>query len=295
LLVPEREIEEEARELERTEKKSKADEERRASAMENTFQVTFILTLFISCLIHLLLKAAHLGNSSAVRQNVIEFDLDVNAPRKRAKQFKQSQKQEDNVQQETLLHAAASYCDETLVMFLVERGKYLSYPSILKHYGFIIGAKPSILNKQQLSPFHAAILAGNTSVVRFIMERRGKSFDGYHPSKAAPSGRTPLQLAIASGVTAMVEFFIKEATTHDVERCWNVESMSDEIRDVLRTKVEKCFCLCFQTLTKLLSLIERFCGTQASDCVKLPNSCIEKKSTPTGISSDERETNCGRT
>lgn len=43
LLVPEREIEEEARELERTEKKSKADEERRASAMENTFQVTFIL------------------------------------------------------------------------------------------------------------------------------------------------------------------------------------------------------------------------------------------------------------
>ena len=176
---------------------------------------------------------------------MIEFDLDVNAPRKRTKQAKQFQKQEDNVQQETLLHTAASYCDETLVMFLVERGKYFSYPSILKHYGFIIGAKPSILNKQQLSPFHTAILAGNTSVVRFIMERRGKSFDGYHPSKAAPSGRTPLQLAIASGVTAMVEFFIKEATTHDVERCWNVEPMSNEIRDVLRTKVEKCFCLCF--------------------------------------------------
>lgn len=95
------------------------------------------------------------------------------------------------------------------------------------------------MNKQQLSPFHAAIFAGNTPVVRFIMERRGKSFDGYHPSKAAPSGRTPLQLAIASGATAMVELFIKDATTHDVERCWKTESMTDEIRNVLRMKVEK--------------------------------------------------------
>jgi hypothetical protein len=40
------------------------------------------------------------GNLSAVQKKVIEFDLDVNAPRKRIKQGKQSRKQEDNVQQE---------------------------------------------------------------------------------------------------------------------------------------------------------------------------------------------------
>lgn len=70
------------------------------------------------------------------------------------------------------------------------------------------------------------------------MERRGKSISGYHPSKAAPSGRTPLQLAIASGATDMVGLFIKDATIHDVERCWKTESIIDEIKDVLRTKVE---------------------------------------------------------
>jgi ankyrin repeat protein len=149
-------------------------------------------------------QAALSGRSAAVQKNVIDFDLDVNAPRKRIKQGKQLRKQEDNVQEETLLHAAASYCDETLVMFLVERGTYfISISQYSKNHGSI-GAKSLALNKQQLSPFHAAILAGNTRVVRFIMDRRGKSFDGYHPSKAAPSGRTPLQLAIASGITAMV-------------------------------------------------------------------------------------------
>jgi hypothetical protein len=45
--VPEREIEEEARELERTEKKRKADEERCASAMEHAFQV--ILSYHVIC------------------------------------------------------------------------------------------------------------------------------------------------------------------------------------------------------------------------------------------------------
>lgn len=93
------------------------------------------------------------------------------------------------------------------------------------------------MNKNQLTPFHTAIKAGNTNFVRFVLERRGRSFEGYHPSKAASSGRTPLQLAIDSGVSAMVELLVKDATTHDVERCWKSESISEEIKQILRTKV----------------------------------------------------------
>ena len=100
-----------------------------------------------------------------------------------------------------------------------------------------IGARANTLNKELLTPFHASIKAGNTPVARFIMERRGRSFEGYHPSKAASSGQTPLQLAIESSVASMVELFVKDATTHDVARCWKTESMSEEIREILRTKV----------------------------------------------------------
>ena len=46
------------------------------------------------------------------------------------------------------------------------------------------------------------------------MDPCGKSFDGNHLSKAAPSA---LQFAIGSGVTAMVGLFIKNAITHDAE------------------------------------------------------------------------------
>lgn len=93
------------------------------------------------------------------------------------------------------------------------------------------------MNQDQLTPFHAAIKAGNTDVVHFIMERRGRSFESYHPSKAALSGRTPLQLAIESHVPAMVELLVKNATPHDVERCWKSESISEEIKQILRKKV----------------------------------------------------------
>ncbi|KAF8163095.1 hypothetical protein B0H34DRAFT_307746 [Crassisporium funariophilum] len=192
------EIEHEQREQAKVERKMKADEDRKASAMEHAFQ------------------AASVGNSVALQNAVLEFNLDVNAPRRRNRQ---ARKQEETLQHETLLHVAASHCDETTVMFLLERG-----------------AKSTALNNQQLTPFHAAILAGNTSVVRFIMDRRGRSFEGYHPSKASASGRTPLQLAIASGVASMVQLFIKDATTHDVERCWNQDTLSEEIKDTLKTK-----------------------------------------------------------
>ncbi|KAJ3517787.1 hypothetical protein NLJ89_g279 [Agrocybe chaxingu] len=192
------EIEQEERERKNQAKKAKADEERQATAYERLFQ------------------AAYSGDSRAVEKAVLDHDLDVNASRKPARQ---TGKSDEAAQHESLLHVAASHCDGGLVKFLIEKG-----------------ASPTTLNKQQLTPFHAAIKAGNTRVVRFILERRGKPFESYHPSKATESGRTPLQLAIESWDPAMVELLIKHATTHDVEKCWKQQSMPVEIKDILRTK-----------------------------------------------------------
>jgi hypothetical protein len=75
--------------------------------MESAFQANLYLVMLSvpdSCNRY---QAALSESASAVKKkNVIEFDLDVNAPRKRVKQGKQSRKQGDNVQEETLLHAA---------------------------------------------------------------------------------------------------------------------------------------------------------------------------------------------
>jgi len=101
------------------------------------------------------------------------------------------------------------------------------------------GANPVALNKSQLTPFHASIQAGNTPVVRLLLNQRGRSSEGYHPSKVSAAGRTPLQLAIASGIPSTVELLVKDATTHDVQRCWEREEMSDEIRNLLKTKVSQ--------------------------------------------------------
>ncbi|CAA7267976.1 unnamed protein product [Cyclocybe aegerita] len=192
------EIEQEERERKKQAKKAKADEERQATTYERLFQ------------------AAHSGDSRAVQKAVLDHDLDVNASRKPARQ---TGKSDEAAQHESLLHVAASHCDEGLVMFLIEKG-----------------ASSTTLNKQLLTPFHAAIKAGNTRVVRFILEQRGRPFETYHPSKATASGRTPLQLAIESRDPAMVELLIKHATTHDVEKCWKQQSMPAEIKDILRTK-----------------------------------------------------------
>jgi len=99
------------------------------------------------------------------------------------------------------------------------------------------GAKPNVLNKEQLSPFHVAIKSGNSKIVRFILEKRGKLFQDYHPSKATPLRCTPLQLAIESNDKATIELLVKHATTHNVERCWKAVDLSEEVRDILRTKV----------------------------------------------------------
>ena len=73
--------------------------------------------------------------------------------------------------------------------------------------------------------------------MRFILEKRGKLFQEYHPSKATPLRRTPLQLAIESDDKATIELLVKHATTHDVERCWKAIDLSEEVKDILRTKV----------------------------------------------------------
>ncbi|PPQ63204.1 hypothetical protein CVT24_005749 [Panaeolus cyanescens] len=170
------EIEEEERQKQQAAKAAQADQDRKASIVDHIYQL------------------AYAGDSPAVREAILEHDLDVNTPRKRAKHTRK---------QDPLRGASAD---------------------------------TKLLNKQDLTPFHAAIKAGNTRVVRFIMDRRGRSFEGYHPSKAAPSGRTPLQLAIDSHQPAMIELLVREATTHDVERCWKQEGLSEEIKNILRTK-----------------------------------------------------------
>jgi hypothetical protein len=86
-------------------------------------------------------------------------------------------------------------------------------------------------------PFHVAILYRNVPVVRFFLAQRGKSTEGCHSSKAAPDGRTPLQLAIASGSADMVQLLLKDATVHDVERCWQHNNMAPKIKEILATKV----------------------------------------------------------
>jgi hypothetical protein len=67
-------------------------------------------------------QAAYSGSQDEVQRLVNEFNLDVNAPRN-SKNSKNTRKQEENSQYETLLHAAACKCDETLFTFLIERGK----------------------------------------------------------------------------------------------------------------------------------------------------------------------------
>jgi ankyrin repeat protein len=101
----------------------------------------------------------------------------------------------------------------------------------------VIGALLTTLNKANLTPFHVSIVAGNTAVTSYFLNRRGKSQDGCHPSRAAPDGRTPLQLAIASNNAPMVELVLKDATVHDVERSWEQPSLDPSLKSILETKV----------------------------------------------------------
>ncbi|KAH0584153.1 hypothetical protein H2248_009713 [Termitomyces sp. 'cryptogamus'] len=158
---------------------------------------------------------ARSGDSTGVRNIVLKHSLDVTGPEKVPKQ----QKKDPPTNYNTLLHVAASKCDVELVMFLLDKGANLSS-----------------LNKDNLAPFHSAILFGNTPVVQYFLSRRGKSLEGCHPSRAVADGRTPLQMAIASGSAPTVELLLKDATVHDVERCWESLSLPVAMKDILETK-----------------------------------------------------------
>lgn len=113
----------------------------------------------------------------------------------------------------------------------------------------LLGALLTILNKANLTPFHVSILAGNTPVTSYFLNRRAKSQDGCHPSKATPDGRTPLQLAIASDNPSMVELMLKDATVHDVERLWEQTSLPYALKKILETKVDSTYLCLKSTLT----------------------------------------------
>ncbi|KAF8078195.1 hypothetical protein FPV67DRAFT_1464526 [Lyophyllum atratum] len=190
------EMEMEARELQRVERENQLKLEQRLTAHGDAFEL------------------ARNGNSSGVRDMVEKHSLDVNAPERVLKQQKKPP-----AKFQTLLHVAASRCSEELVSFLLDKG-----------------ADMTVLNKDDLTPFHQSILSGNTSVVRYFLTRRAKTSEGNHPSKAAPDGRTPLQLAIASNSIPTLELLLKDATVHDVERCWIQPSLPVAMKDVLETK-----------------------------------------------------------
>ncbi|KAF9459541.1 hypothetical protein BDZ94DRAFT_1267940 [Collybia nuda] len=193
----EREVEAEQREIEKAAREMKIVEDRRASAQTNAFGY------------------ARLGNSSGVRNIIEEHQIDVNGPERVSKNPKKPQPEK----YDTLLHVAASHCDVALISFLIEKGALLTS-----------------LNKADLTPFHVSILAGNTQVTMFFLNRRAKPQDGCHPSKAAPDGRTPLQLALISNDPSMVELLLKDATVHDVERLWEQPLLPSSLKAVLETK-----------------------------------------------------------
>ncbi|KAF5386702.1 hypothetical protein D9615_001736 [Tricholomella constricta] len=201
----EMEIEAEEREIRRVEREKKLHVENRLSAQLEAFEL------------------ARAGDSLGVRNLIERHSLDVNSPERASKH----QKKPQSTSFQTLLHVATSRCNEELVAFLLEKGLFLVL--------FIGCADMTALNKENLTPFHQSILSGNTPVVRFFLTRRAKP-SGCHPSKAAADGRTPLQLAITSHSVSTVELLLKDATVHDVERCWEQEALPVAIKDILETK-----------------------------------------------------------
>ncbi|KAJ7067730.1 hypothetical protein B0H15DRAFT_1027963 [Mycena belliarum] len=196
----EQEIDAEKRELRQRAMEKSKDETRRATAYQQAF------------------LAARTGKTSTVTKLVEEYDLDVNSPEKMTKAAPKKADKPTNHQ--TLLHAACRSSDEGLVVFLLDRG-----------------AVTDALNDAKLHPFHVAIACGNVAVVKYFLLRRVKGgvTPGCHPSKAAPDGRTPLQIAIASGKADMIALMTKEATVHDVERCWQ-QTEDLEVKEILSAK-----------------------------------------------------------
>ncbi|KAJ7184094.1 hypothetical protein C8R46DRAFT_1062817 [Mycena filopes] len=192
------EIAAEQREIQKQAMEKSKDLNRRATAYQQAFQ------------------AARAGKAATVVRLVQEYNLDVNSPEKM--QRANAKTKQTNYQ--TLLHAACRCSDESLIVFLLDKG-----------------ANTEALNDAKLQPFHVAIAHNNFSVVKFFLLRRvrGKTTPGCHPSKTAPDGRSPLQIALAGGNPEMVTLMSKEATVHDVERCWLLPEAA-LFKDILSTK-----------------------------------------------------------
>lgn len=98
----------------------------------------------------------------------------------------------------------------------------------------LVGVDVNAVNSEDLTAFHLAVRSGNLAVSQVLLAHRD-----VHPSRAAKNGETPLQLAIKSKDLSILRLVIKDATVHDVQRCWDATDISDEMREVLRSKV--CF------------------------------------------------------
>lgn len=232
--ISEREQAEEQAEIDRLAREEGKDLARLASAQNSAFQL------------------GKEGKSVELYALVDKFDLDVTKPRKLNQKKDTKAGKEANF--ETLLHVAAGSCDVILIDWLLDRGRVFGVYIICLSLTTYIGADPSALDPSFLTPFHVAILRGNTSVARHLIslyrntkstDPRYQSFcDGCHPSKAAKdkNASTPLELAIKGGSLDMVELLLKDATVHNVQKCWSQLPLEQGgqnklIADVLLTKV----------------------------------------------------------
>ncbi|GJJ14365.1 hypothetical protein Clacol_008629 [Clathrus columnatus] len=209
------------RELEREIAKEKAENKRQEKEQQRCKDQAATLQ-------HRAFTLGRSGDFTGMRNIIESTMLDVKAPEKLGRH---SKTRHEDRRYETMLHVAVRQCKDTSFLdFLIQKG-----------------ADPGALNQNSLTPFHAAILSGNASSVNwFLQKQRAKPIPGCHPSKAAPDGRTPLQLAIAGGNNEVIKLVVKDATVHDVEKCWKGlltndqqqfdEVQCNEIREILTTK-----------------------------------------------------------
>lgn len=231
--VSEREQAEEQAEIDRLAREEAKDQARLTSAQNSAFQL------------------GKEGKGAEMRNLIEKFGLDVTKPRK-LNPKKDAKTVGKTANFETMLHVAAGLCDVYLIDWLLGRGAIFCLYFLGLLPTTYIGADPSALDPSHLTPFHVAIVCGNTAVVRHLITlyRNTKSTDpryqslcdGCHPSKAAKDkdASTPLQLAIKSGNLDMVELLLKDATVHNVERCWAQLRQGEhhgQIGDILLTKV----------------------------------------------------------
>jgi hypothetical protein len=171
--------------------------------------------------------AARRGDGDELKRIVELFDLDVNLPR--------IPKATESKGYESLLHLVSASSRTTIptIVWLTSQRN----------------ASPSALNSFGLSPFHVAVLKGNTDIVKWYVGlspldngAKVKNKEGCHPGKAVgkDTSRTPLDLAMESGNVQVVELMVKFATVHKVTSIWEHLNLGDnqesEVRRVLLTK-----------------------------------------------------------